>query len=157
MNINLLIDNPNGMITGYLNVDPYASGSDFRIKSDIANLGEFIDDGECEEIRAIDILSKYEAAKVDTIIDSWIAKLRKNGILVISDIDLFEVITNVNKGNININETNLILYGNQSESQTYKKCVLTLHNISEGLKLRGLFILEKSFNGLNFVVKAQRK
>lgn len=157
MKLNLLIDNPNGMITGYLNIDPYASGSDFRVKSDITSLGQFIDDGECEEIRAIDILSKYEANKIDEIIDEWISKLRKNGILVISDIDLFEVILNIEKGKINLNSTNLILYGNQTEPQTYKKCVLSLHNIAEGLKLRGLFILEKSFNGLNFVVKAQRK
>lgn len=157
MKLNLLIDNPNGMITGYLNIDPYASGSDFRVKSDITSLGQFIDDGECEEIRAIDILSKYEAGKIDEIIDEWIAKLRKNGILVISDIDLFEVINNIQKGKISLNDTNLVLYGNQTEPQSYKKCVLSLHNIAEGLKMRGLLILEKSFNGLNFVVKAQRK
>jgi len=156
MKVNLLIDNGN-VLSGYLNLDPcMMEVGDARIKTDISNLDEYVDDNECEEIRVHEILTYFDSNKVDNMLNNWISKLRKNGTIYISDIDLDESYKAYIRGDINLLKLNELLFGGQDRKWNLRKCGLNIISLEEALKSKGLKITKKYFEDYNFVIEAQR-
>lgn len=157
MKVNLLLDNPK-TLNGYLNIDPFLKeAGTSRIKSDVFNLDEYIDNAECEEIRASEILCYVNSNLVDDVISNWIKKIRINGTLVISEIDFVKVYSAYEEGLIDLTEANILLYGNQEKFWDFKKCIFTLDYMNNFLIQKELKIIEKYYeDAFTFTIKAKR-
>ena len=156
MKVNLLIDNPN-VLSDYLNLDPCMSeGGDARIKADISDLDEYVEDNECEELRVHNVLTYFDSNKVDNMLNNWIKKLRLNGKISVSDVDIEQVFKAYQRCGINLLKLNELLFGHQSKKWDFKKCGLSMIVMEEALKAKGLTITKKYFENYNFVIEAQR-
>lgn len=167
MRINLLLDNPGGAINGYVNIDPFADGSDERVSSDLAPLhvvredgkkgfDEICDDAEASEIIADMVLTYFGGDLVDGILDYWIRKLRHGGALKIVELDLLEIVKAVSDRRLPVEQANVLLYGEQTKPWQHRKCMLHANQMAEVLKGKGLVIEKKRVNNFQFVVEAKR-
>jgi hypothetical protein len=157
MKVNLLLDNPRGVLSGYINVDPIApEGDSFRASLDITNFDAVCDDAEAAEINAIDILTYFPARDINDIFTYWLTKLRHGGILRVGDVDLLEVAKSVATGAQSLEDINLLLYGEQDEAWRYRKCCLTVNQVADALKAKGFKIQKKRVHKNQFIVEAQR-
>lgn len=156
MKVNLSIGNPNCRI-GYLNLDPLVTepGSQ-KVKSDVSNIDEYVDNGECDELIASDILSYFDSNKVDDMLTNWLRKIRKNGIIEINDIDINSAFKSYQRGEIDITKMNSLIFGEQIRGWDLRKCGLTLDCVSEILRNKGFEIIKTSYHNYNFIVRAKR-
>jgi hypothetical protein len=156
MKVNIIFDNPN-CLNGYLNLDPLVKDSgSAKVKADVANLDSHIDNGEAEEIRSSNVLSFYDSNKVDDIINNWISKIRSGGIIQITEIDIEKCFKAFLRSEINMTQLNILIYGEQYQKWDFKKSGLNMHVMSEALKAKGLEIIEKTYHGFNFTIKARK-
>ncbi len=154
--VNLLLNNPKNIVHGYLNLDPFADGNDVRVKTDIIDLGEYIDDSECSEIRAEEVLCYFSAELAEKMLTNWVDKLRKNGTISIIDCDLRLISKAILTDVLDLNNANIMLFGLQNSEYTFKKMILDLPTIEILLMKKGLKIVEKSLDKFHFIIKAQR-
>lgn len=152
--LNLLINNPNEYLNGYTNFDPFAPNGSKLIQAEVSNLDEYIDKGECEEIRAINIISYFDMYRINEIVDNWIDKLKPEGILYISDLDIEEVMKAFDRNNITFQQLNLLLYGEQHKKWNFRKSGHSMCELAKALISKGLKIKQKVFNGFNFNITA---
>ena len=149
MKINLLLNNPNEIRSGYLNIDPFADGSDARIPGNVnlTNPEEqsLVAKGEADEIVAHEILDYFPAVQVDALIKTWCEKLAFGGKLVISTVDLEKVCRGVVFGEFkSILESHQLLYGTQSQPWEYRKICMPQQVLVQYLQECGLKILSKT-------------
>ena len=156
MKLNLLLDNPKGCLSGYVNIDPIAENDPERVTLDITGFDAVCDDAEATEINAIGVLSYFPARDINDIFTYWLQKLRHGGILRVGDIDLLEVAKAAATDAHTVEEVNLFLYGEQDKPWRYRKCSLTVNNVADALKAKGFKILKKRVHRNEFVVEAQR-
>jgi len=156
MKLNLLLNNQNAFIPGYTNFDPYATPGSKVIKAGIDNLDYYLDNGECEIIRAVGILTYFDSHEVDNILNNWISKLSINGNLILADVDVVECMKAFNRNEIDLNKLNIFLYGEQNKKINYRKCALSMFDISNFLIQKNMKIVKKYFEGLNFHIEAMR-
>ena len=76
MKVNITFDEDNNL-NGYLNISPNQLSS--------------VDDGEADEVRAIDVLPYFPEEESANLLMSWIKKLRHGGHLIIGALDIYEV------------------------------------------------------------------
>lgn len=159
MKINLLVNSPKDVRSGFLNVDPFASEPDQhgRVKSDLVNLDKFVSDGEATQLVAHGILNYFPIDKADEVVEKWLAKLAHGGTITLSAVDLREVAKKFLANVINIEEANSLLHGEQKAEWQYYKSSYTLSVIVEVLETKGYRILLKQVNGNIATVVAQRK
>lgn len=155
--LNILLDNPDGWLPDYVNFDPMAKVGEKTILTDITNLDEYIDDSECSEIRAVNILSYFDAGKIDLMLQAWVKKLAHGGELVIADIDVIQVFKAFGRAEINLGTMSELLYGKQVRKWDLRKICLTMSEVADALMAKGMIISEKRFENLNFYIKAVRK
>jgi hypothetical protein len=156
MKIQLLLDNPGDVRSGFLNLDPFADDSDCRVKGDVSNLDEFVDDAEASEIVAFDILDYFTAKDVNIVLGNWVAKLAKGGKLTIAVVDLREVARGILDGKLNLDDANELLHGKQEKQWQFKKCSFTLSQLVEVFVKLGYKILSKRVQNYRLVIMTQR-
>jgi hypothetical protein len=156
MKVSITLNNPY-TLTGYLNLDPIVEPGSIKVKVDVANLDEYLDVGECQEILSCDVLNYYESGKVDEIIDNWIDKLRKGGIIQFSEVDIESVLLSLQRGEINLDKLNTLLFGEQKRKWDFKKCGLSSYVMCNKLISKNLEIIEKTYHGYNFFIKARKR
>lgn len=156
MKVNLSINNPNCMV-GYLNLDPFVTeaGSQ-KVKCDVSNIDDFLDSAECTELIARDVLTYFDSNTIDLMLNNWISKIRKNGTIELSDIDINRVYKAFARGDLDILSMNRLLFGEQTKKWDLRKCGLTMDCISEMLRNKGFQVIETTYHNYNFVVKAKR-
>lgn len=147
MKINLVFDLKNSL-SGYNNIDVGISGP---------TLDEVCEDAECTEIVADDVVNYFPAEYVSIILDNWIKKLRHGGQLIVGGTDLNEVSRQFFNKNINLSETNILLYGEQREPYQFRQSGLTSYDLAKSLKDCGLHILKNRINNFHFTIVAERK
>lgn len=167
MKLNLLLDNPAGILNGYVNVDPFAKGQDERVCAEVTNLDSVVSDGEAEEILAYDILHYFPMIMVDGMIANWLKKLSiKGGKLAISATDLYEVSRQFWIGDINADKANCLLYGMQNKVLDSggvwdcKKCCINIFQLEQTiLSYQNFKILKKTVDPKTFegLIVCQRK
>lgn len=154
MKVNLLINSPDDVRSGYLNIDP--SGPDPAVsgyvKGDISDLSHSVEGGECHELVAHDVLDAFHGTFVDQVLDNWLSKLGHRARLCLSVVDLREVCRAYMAGRLSLDETNILLHGNSYS----RKCSLTLAQLAEVLTNKGLVILTRRIENYRAVVVAER-
>ncbi len=153
MKLNLLFDNPAGLRNGYINLDPLG-GDTYR--GDIQNLDSVADDGECNDILAINVLDYFNPEASQRLLQHWTKKLSHSGTLTIAIVDIYRLAKAVISRNVNLQEANLILHGKQEKGWQIRRATLSMGHLTDYLHSCGLKILSKRFDGYNAIVKARR-
>lgn len=146
MKINLLIDNPHGILSDAVNVDPLANGTDARICHDLTNLDNVAYDGEASEVICNGLLSYFGQNIIPSILDNWLRKLKYGGTLVLVDFDVEELSQKMLLGDIPLSEFNDCIYGKQAKPWDFKKSSQTLNELVAFFKNRGAKCLRRSYN-----------
>lgn len=154
MKLNLLL-NSNETLNNYINIHPF-DDSNGKVKGDITKLDFVADDGECEEIRAIDILEYFYAWQTDDIIEGWVKKLRIGGKLILSFAEMYEVANNIAHYTISMKKANYYLFGKQESTWDTKKCSLSIVQMSQFLEGLGLKIRLKRIKDAQGIIIAER-
>lgn len=151
MKINLLINSPNDIRSGYLNIDPAADGKDCRVVGDLAVL-DMVDGNECEEIVAHDILDAYAGENVDIVLSKWLSKLSHGGKLSLSFIDVRSVARALLNGEIDLETFNVYVHG----STYLKKSCFTLTHMTEVFANSGYNVLVKRLENYRATIVIER-
>lgn len=156
MKLNLLISDPKNIRNGYVNVDPFADGSDCRTANDVSNLDKICSDNEATEIIAHSVLEYFPIYQTEAIVNNWLNKLSHEGTLTIIGVDVEEVASKYSSGFIETVSFCREIYGEQKENWQIKKSGLTLSDLVKWLKGKGLEILKARIDNFNYVVVAKR-
>lgn len=155
MKINLVIDGTPEIRVGYLNID-MMYGKDGVVVGNFMNLNPLVDDGEAEEIFALDILDYLTLAQGEATIAHWVSKLAHGGTLVLSAVDIIEVSKALIARIITVDEANSYLHGEQKKQWQFRHASYTLGGLVALLEAKGLQIQKKRISSLNAIVVAIR-
>ena len=147
MKINILIGGADK--NGYLNISAL---KDLEIR----NLDEYVDNAECFEIIAEDIVDYMPKQELPQVLDNWVSKLRHQGTIVIGGTDVYEVCKMFAQEALSLEELNNLMHGEQSQGWDVRLNQLTLQQMCSELEGRGLKVLKKRINGFKFSVEAER-
>lgn len=156
MKLNLVLEKTQE-ISGYINVNPFTLEENDSVKScSLYDLSPLVAECEATEILAINVLDYLDIHKVKSTLDHWISRLRHGGKIVIGGTDMYAVCKSFTNYNIDINEVNSLLHGEQTGPHLIKRVNLTVHGLAKHMSQQGLNILRKQLNGFNMVVEAVR-
>jgi len=160
--LNLLMYSDNVM-AGYTNLDPYPifsnKGQAFsteKVMGDVQNLDNIADDGECEKIRAMEVLDYVTLANKIPVIHNWMKKLQHGGILTVSGFDLYSISLSIKNGVLEGDEARLVLYGPPSFPFGVRQGLFTIEEVVNIFTASGLNILKKSVANYQYLVSGQR-
>lgn len=129
---------------------------DYVIVSPQDNLNDICEDSECVELIADDILGYFPGKQVNSVLHLWIKKIRIGGHLVITGIDLVEVMRGIQGRSINLTEANILLYGNQETAYEFRASCLTGLELAKIIKNIGFKIVKNSIENFRYIVKVER-
>lgn len=161
MKLNLLMYSDN-VLAGYRNIDPYPkfqSEQTFSAEKetgDVQNLDRLVDDGECEEIVALDIIDFVASNLKHQVIDNWIKKLAHGGKLTIGGHDLYSTAKALIVGTLSLDDSRSILYGDSTFAFGNRRTLFEVNEIVELLKSKGLVIASKHLQNNKYVISAVR-
>lgn len=157
MKLNLLLNNPGGVRSGYTNVDPIAPENSLdSVRCDVTNLDTVCDAGEASELVAHDILDYIPRAQVPKVLNHWLSRLAHGGTFVLSCVDLLEVSRALVAYRLPLEEANKLLHGEQREPWEFRKDSYSLAQLVGFLKDRGLTIQKKRVENFRAIVVATR-
>lgn len=142
-------------LNGYLNLSPISQYEETK-PCDLKNLDHYVDRSSLKQIIAEDVIGYIEVENLLDTLRHWVSKLRLNGELVITGIDMYEVCREVLNQNINIPTANKILYGEHQHSWNFRISTVTLYDVVSLLNELGLKIMEKKLEGINYCIKSRR-
>jgi hypothetical protein len=155
--LNLLVNNPGGVRSGYVNVDPVApEGNSDRIACPLEKLDATCDAAEAEELVALDILDLFPAKVADAVLDHWLSRLAHGGKITLSVVDMMEVARGFTARSLSIEDANLLLHGNQSQPWEFRKATYYLPMVVNTLTSKGYKILTKKISNYRAVITAER-
>lgn len=161
MKVNLLLDNPGDVRSGYLNIDGAAIPADCQIDgrmcASVSDLSHTVDVNELDELIAMDILDYFPLEEADKIIDHWLSLLKHGGKLTVGMVDLRQVAREVLANSIDIADVNELLYGKQEKPWQFKKCVCTAPILVNILRAKGHIIERKLAVNNRAIVTVRRK
>lgn len=157
MKVNLIYGEGD-VLTGYLNLHPFAMQDTDEVKiADVKNIDRFVCDAEANEIIATDVIDYLVSHEVPKIIQHWVRKLRHGGKIVIGGIDMNEVTRGFVNGDLDLETTNKLLHGQQTQPHLVRRVNLSLIGIANFLNEDcGLKVMKKRMAGYSYLVEATR-
>lgn len=162
MKLNLLMYSDN-ILGGYTNVDPYPvqsnneqSFTEEKVQGDVQNLDWLVDDGECDEIIADDILDFVPINKKVEVIQNIARKVKFGGKLTLGGIDSYEVSKAYSLLNINMEEALFLLYGDPNYPFGNRKGCFNLLSVVDMLGQMGFKPLQKRILNYKYSIVAER-
>lgn len=151
--VNLLINRPDDVRSGYLNLDPAATpeSRDGRVHTDLGILAE-VDAGECQELVAHDILDAFPIDRVDAVLGIWLSKLAHKGRLSLSVPDLREVSRAYLAGGLTAEQANLLLHGDHYRRQ----CSFSIQQLCDVLSSKGYKIVTAKVANFHAILTVER-
>ena len=160
MKLNLLLNNKKGVLNSYTNIDPFTpdvpEAGETRVKGDITPLDWIVDNGECEEIIARHVLCYFPFAVVGPTIASWLKKIKKDGSIIIQEVDATLVAEALIWNKIGFNRARDMWFGEQRTKWEVKKSALTIQSVVDFLEGSGFKVMKKRIHLYNFTVVAKR-
>jgi len=144
----------NEQLSGYVNIDPISKFNDLAI--DIRDLSEVVENSECREILAEDVIDFLEKKESFTVISNWISKLRHGGKIIITSVDAHVTSGLLYKGKIELSTFNKLMHGNFTAPWDVKLSHSTIEEMSSFLISQGLVINKKRQNGPHMIIEAER-
>jgi hypothetical protein len=156
MKINLLLNDASPR-SQFLNIDPLAPPNDpLRVVGDFGDLNEHVDNAECDELIATDILDFLPASQIDDVLNHWVSKIRHGGTITVGGLDLREVSHGVVKHSLNIDDANLLIYGAQQAAWQHRRSATTLQNVLAVLTSKGLKPIKKRVESYFYSITMER-
>lgn len=158
MKVNLLLDSPGDVRSGYVNIDQFAKPNDSagRIQGDVSNLDQYVDTGEATEIIALDILHHFGPNDADTVLSNWLSKLAHGGKLTFSVVDYKEVARGILANTLSADDVNELLHGTQDPAWKGHRSSFTLSDLVQVLQNRGFRVLSKRVQSYRAILTVQR-
>lgn len=158
MKLNLLMDSPGDVRSGYVNVDPHAPQGDEhgRVRGDVFDLSHVADAGEVSEIVALDLLDSAPVAEAEAVLNHWLSRLAHGGRLTVSVVDLREVARSFLNGVLSTDEANALLFGAQDRPWRFKRAAYTLPQLVDAMASLGYRVLAKRVQDFRAVVTVER-
>ncbi|HEX5186263.1 MAG TPA: hypothetical protein VFV86_05175 [Nitrososphaeraceae archaeon] len=156
MRVNLLLDDDRHILSGFLNLDPFATGKDERVVSDINNFDKYVDDAEAEVLIARHILCWFPTNQVAPILHYWFKKIKLGGVLIIEECDFENIAFHITDGSLGLGDAQKLLWGPQDKQWNMKKSGLSVLSLAEYLENSNFKILKKRNEQYNFVIEAMR-
>lgn len=98
-------------------------------KLNIDEINQYIDDGEIDEILAINTINFIDYKNIYDVLKTWFHKLKYGGTITLSFFDIVEASRLLTVGKLNIDEARKIIYGNQNINKDYFKSGATLEEV----------------------------
>jgi hypothetical protein len=141
----------------YVNVNPFALEETDNVRiADVKQLDGIVEDAEATQIIASDVVDYLSLDEINPVLDHWISKMRHGATLWIGGCDSYDAAKALTQFEIDLETFNMLLHGTQDQPHLFKKTCLTLTGLCEYLEDKGLKIIKKRRNGLNYVVGARR-
>ena len=155
--INLIYGEGDVMHT-HLNINPFCSEEkpNSIVRSNLINLDEYADDGELDEICALDVLSYLSRKEMVLALRSWISKIKIGGKIIIGGVDFFCVCKNFSKFEMSLEEASFACLGTQEPNYLFRKSFITPIAVSSFLEDNGFSIQKARTDGYNFIVEGIR-
>jgi len=144
--------------SGYINIDPDPiveedKGIKNVIKNIYTNIDEYVDDNECLEILAKNILDYIKNDQIESYLLHLRKKINKNGELIIGGTDIDLVLSDYLNGGMNEEKFNLLLFGEQNRPSLFKRGITTLKNIVNISIKCGFVVTEQFSENYNMFVR----
>lgn len=153
MKLNLCLF-PKGNLNDYVNICATAQPHDKNfVYGDIAELNDFVDDGEAEEIVAMDILPYFPPKEADELLRRWVAKLKLGGTIVLGAFDCNIIGRLLNFRSYTHADFQRIILGENGERHSLH----SLEDTTKKLIARNMKITSKKIENNFFVIKAERQ
>lgn len=158
MKLNLLINQKHLAKDGYLNIDPTALPEEapLIVEGNPTILEKHVEDGEAEEIIAINVIDYVAHTKVFDVLKQWAGKLGHKGKLTVGFTDIFSVSRRFYIGQIDKKEIANILYGKCLEGWDVKKACLSIDDMKQKFLECGLTIKNIKFLEHFIVIEGER-
>lgn len=137
----------------YLHIDPHPLNSNipaYNGQLEDLNLDNIVDNNECTEIVAGELINYIPVEKVFNILNHVCMKLRHGGRIVVGGTDVRVVSLGVVNGSLDPKEFNNIVFADGNKS------ILPMNDMADILCKIGLTILSREFNGVNYLITAER-
>ncbi len=152
MKVNILL-NSTATRSGWLNIDPYAPLEDpNRSNAQVDGLDVFVDDGEVEELVALDVIDAVSSSDKIRLLNHWIAKLAHGGSLTISGLDLYQAARAIHLRQVDLLTANKLLYGENVPTTGAIPCEQMVKILSSS----GLRVEDVKIINMKYVIKAVR-
>jgi threonine dehydrogenase-like Zn-dependent dehydrogenase len=145
-----LHQNPEDTLSGYTNI--CLGEADSRDEA----LDDIVDDAEATELVCDNVLEFVPLPDLMGFLQHVIQKLRHGGTLVLTGVDAYSVSKAFVSYNLNIEEFNVLLHGNQRDETNIKVATLTLYGMVVCLRDLGLTITRQHLEEFNYVIEATR-
>jgi hypothetical protein len=143
LKINLLLNDPGGVRSGHLNVDPYSPEDDpLRTRGSPFDLAPFADKGEVAELVALDVLGILPKPQVKAALDHWVGLLAFGGTITLTMTDIEEVARLVYLGKVSSEQAEGLIHGGADEWKV-RRSFTTAEKLAANLQARGLRILKR--------------
>ncbi len=154
MKINL-IRKDSEKIEGFVNIDPHPSSPNV-IAGEHQNLDSLVDDGECDEVRAYDVIDFIPSNKLVPTLINWIKKLSIKGKLIVGGSDIQEIARGLYQGNLNDVLANEMLFNANDTSWDIKTNSYKMETICDVIEKLGLKIENKVLKNYRYVIVGVR-
>jgi hypothetical protein len=143
-------------LNGYLALDPTAQPNDSsRVLADLTKLDQYVDNNECEEVLALDIIDYFPLQARQPLIIHWLTKVAHGGTFVLSSLDLHEYARLLHNGSFqDVVQYNQLLFGGFVQ----RKSTIPLDDTVKIIQSTGQMVIEEiKYNNVFYIVKAKRK
>jgi hypothetical protein len=153
MKLNLLWDSSN-VLNGFQNIDPFSSGSDGKIATDLNNLDHVCGDAEARQIIVENVIDYFTFGEAKELISYWKRKLRLQGAIILCGLDAIAVAQMYFLRSISLEEFNKKIYGDHNKH--VKKCIYSILDVRNILTSLGLKITKAELTNNTYVVEGER-
>jgi hypothetical protein len=119
------------------------------------NLDDVVQNAECEEILALNIMDYIPTEIVYNILKHYVSKLRHGGKIILGGTDLVLLSKEIVTGRLNIVEANKMLHGSNGEIK--KNGQISLSDLDDILKSLNLKIMKRRIDGIKFYIEGVRE
>jgi|SRR6185312_1277785 len=156
MKLNLLVDSEDTR-GGYCNIDVIKIEGKINPNKeygDIFDLTWKVDNGECEEIIALDAINFVPLQLVEEVIARWCSKVKIGGQIVLGSVDFFEICKSVAYNTLPIEEGQKKLFLGLSMP---RRSAMSISQLDTSLRRNGFNIVDRRSNFFHSIVKGIRQ
>lgn len=143
MKLNIIHHNTHNFLNSHTNISPFNLEHPEILSGDITDIDWIVDNGEAEQIIALDTIEYIPYNKICTVLSNWIGKLCVGGQLILGFIETAELVRWYYRGNIDLEGFNQLSHGNQKESQLVKLSSFSALDLIERLTQEHTIKLKK--------------
>ncbi|MAF25294.1 hypothetical protein CL634_06930 [bacterium] len=153
MKLNLLHGEGQKM-SGFQNISSLSLEDEEIIWCDVRNLDVVVDDGEVEVLIARNVINYMPQEHLISTLNHWVSKLRHGGRIVVGAIDLYEVARGIHIRDIELSDSNTILYG--EDELKIKRNIFPTSSLVDFFNDQNMPVLKIRVDGYNMIVEAER-